>query len=133
MNEIKLGDKVRSVVSGFEGTVTAKCEYLHGATQYAVTAPVLVNGEVKTEWFQSSELEGLTARPAVEKQQEPFIQRIEEEKAQLDERIDKLLAFTRTTPFANLDATMQDLMFNQLGAMKKYSEILGDRLDILRQ
>lgn len=56
MNEIKLGDKVRGKVSGFLGTVTAKCEYLHRATEYAVTAPEPVNGEVKTEWFSASEL-----------------------------------------------------------------------------
>lgn len=57
MNEIKLGDKVRSNVSGFLGTVTAKCEYLHGNTTYCVTAPEPVNGEVKNEWFSSSELQ----------------------------------------------------------------------------
>lgn len=57
MNKIKLGDKVRSTVSGFQGIVTAKCEYLHDATRYAVTASKPVNGEVKTEWFAASELE----------------------------------------------------------------------------
>lgn len=56
MVEIKLGDKVRSKVSGFLGTITAKCEYLHGTTTYAVTAPKPVNGEVKTEWLAASEL-----------------------------------------------------------------------------
>lgn len=56
MNEIKLGDKVRSNVSGFFGTVTAKCEYLHGNTSYAVTAPDPVEGEVKVEWFAATEL-----------------------------------------------------------------------------
>lgn len=56
MNEIKLGDIVFSEVSGFHGTVTAKCEYLHGMTQCEVTAPELVNGEVKTAWIPESEL-----------------------------------------------------------------------------
>lgn len=56
MHNINLGDKVRSSVSGFSGTVTAKCEYLHGSTTYAVTAPEPLNGEVKTEWFAESEL-----------------------------------------------------------------------------
>lgn len=56
MIEIKLGDKVRSKVSGFSGTITAKCEYLHSITTYAVTAPEPINGEVKTEWFAASEL-----------------------------------------------------------------------------
>ena len=57
MNEIKLGDKVRSTVSGFSGTVTAKCEYLHSNTSYAVTAPEPIDGEVKIEWFGGTELE----------------------------------------------------------------------------
>ena len=56
MIEIKLGDKVRSKVSGFSGTITAKCEYLHSTTTYAVTAPEPINGEVKTEWFAAAEL-----------------------------------------------------------------------------
>lgn len=56
MNGIKLGEKVRSSVSGFSGTITAKCEYLYGMTMYAVTAPEPMNGEVKTEWFAASEL-----------------------------------------------------------------------------
>lgn len=30
MNKINLGDKVRSKVSGFSGTVTAICHYLYG-------------------------------------------------------------------------------------------------------
>ena len=46
MIEIKLGDKVRSKVSGFSGTITAKCEYLHSTTTYAVTAPEPINGMV---------------------------------------------------------------------------------------
>ena len=57
MNKINLGDKVRSTVSGFEGTVTAVCEYLHSTTQYSVTLPGVVNGETKTEWFGVTELE----------------------------------------------------------------------------
>lgn len=56
-SEIKLGDKVRSTVNGFSGTVTAKCEYLHGNTSFSVTLTELVNGESKTEWFNASELE----------------------------------------------------------------------------
>lgn len=56
MTEIKLGDKVRSSVSGFSGTVTAKCEYLHGSTQYQVTASEVVDGDVKSEWLYPSEL-----------------------------------------------------------------------------
>lgn len=56
MNEIKLGDKVTSKVSGFTGTVTAKCEYLYSETQYAVTANELIGGDEKTKWFSIAEL-----------------------------------------------------------------------------
>lgn len=57
MNEIKLGDKVRSTVSGFEGTVTGIAEYLHQTKQTQITAPKLTDGEVKIDWFPLTELE----------------------------------------------------------------------------
>ncbi|MDR0682044.1 MAG: hypothetical protein LBG15_09395 [Dysgonamonadaceae bacterium] len=41
---IKLGQKVRDIVSGFEGITTAKCEYLNGCVQYGVT-PVSTDGK----------------------------------------------------------------------------------------
>lgn len=56
MDKIKLGDKVRSSVSGFSGTITAKCEYLHSTTQYCVTAKCKDN-DIKEAWFAASELE----------------------------------------------------------------------------
>jgi len=55
--EIKLGDTVRSKVSGFAGVVIKKCEYLHGQDRYEVTARELYGGDVKSEWFDASELE----------------------------------------------------------------------------
>jgi preprotein translocase subunit YajC len=57
MNEIKLGDKVRSKVSGFSGTVTAVCHYLHSDTHYAVTPTVNPDGKVNVTWFALAELE----------------------------------------------------------------------------
>ncbi len=57
MNEIKLGNKVRSKVSGFEGTVTGIVEYLHHSKQAQVTAPKLTDGEIKIEWLSLTELE----------------------------------------------------------------------------
>lgn len=59
MNDIKLGDKVRSSVSGFSGTVTAITHYLHGETYYSVTAHELTDGEQKAAWFSIGELEKL--------------------------------------------------------------------------
>lgn len=51
MNRIKLGDKVRSTVSGFSGTVTAICHYLYNESQYCVKQNALVNGDEKVCWF----------------------------------------------------------------------------------
>jgi len=36
MSKIKLGVKAKDVVTGFEGIVTAKVEYLNGCVQYAL-------------------------------------------------------------------------------------------------
>jgi hypothetical protein len=35
---IKLGDKVRDNITGFEGTVTGRAEYLNGCVRYQVEA-----------------------------------------------------------------------------------------------
>lgn len=56
MNRIKLGDKVRSTVSGFSGTVTAICHYLYNESQYCVKQNALVNGDEKVCWFSIGEL-----------------------------------------------------------------------------
>jgi hypothetical protein len=42
--DIRLGMKVRDVVTGFEGIVIARCEYLNGCLQYGV-APKQKKGE----------------------------------------------------------------------------------------
>lgn len=57
MNELKLGDSVRSKVSHFIGVLTAKSEHLHGSPQGQVTLTTPVDGETKSEWFALSELE----------------------------------------------------------------------------
>lgn len=36
MNELRLGLLVRDVVSGFEGTITSRVEYINGCVQYGV-------------------------------------------------------------------------------------------------
>jgi|GEM_PF-4312561 len=56
-HKIELGDKARSKVSGFHGTVTSICSYLYGESRYEVTSPEPIDGEVKTVWFSAAELE----------------------------------------------------------------------------
>jgi hypothetical protein len=54
--------------------------------------------------------------------------RVRDEKAALDDKIQKLDAFIGKDYFLNLKKEAQDLMLKQLEVMKQYSEILGDRI-----
>ncbi|MFR8942593.1 MAG: crAss001_48 related protein [Bacteroides eggerthii] len=62
---------------------------------------------------------------------ELFIQRIVDEKAELDERAGKLADFVKSEKFHSLDSGMQILMIEQYDVMKRYSVILGKRLELL--
>ena len=62
---------------------------------------------------------------------EPFIQRIVDEKAELDERAGKLGDFVKSEKFHSLDSEMQSLMVEQYDMMKRYSVILGKRLELV--
>ena len=58
MDKIELGDKVRSKVSGFNGTVTAICQYLYSDTMIQVTSTTLnPDGKENKIWFTSAELD----------------------------------------------------------------------------
>ena len=65
------------------------------------------------------------------KYMETFIQRIVDEKAELDERAGKLGDFVKSEKFHSLDSDMQSLMVKQYDVMKRYSVILGKRLELL--
>lgn len=47
MSKIKLGNKVRDKVTGFEGIATAKVEYITGCDQYCVNPGVGKDGEIR--------------------------------------------------------------------------------------
>lgn len=59
---------------------------------------------------------------------QPHQQRVVMEKAELDERIQKLFAFQQTTTFESLHPAEQERLFNQLSAMRPYAEILRQRI-----
>lgn len=65
------------------------------------------------------------------KYMESFIHRIVDEKAELDERAGKLGDFVKSEKFHSLDSEMQSLMVEQYDVMKRYSVILGKRLELL--
>lgn len=60
-----------------------------------------------------------------------FIGRIVNEKNELDDRAGKLGGFVNTEKFHSLDSEMQSLMVEQYDVMKRYSVILGKRLELL--
>ena len=51
----KLGGKVKDPITGFEGIVTTRCEYLHGPPRVLVEAKVH-DGKLNSEWFDESRL-----------------------------------------------------------------------------
>jgi hypothetical protein len=61
---IRLGSKVKDVVSGFEGITTGRAEYLTGCAQYLVAPPGLdKDGKLKdAHWFDEGKLV-VTAAP----------------------------------------------------------------------
>lgn len=62
---------------------------------------------------------------------EAFELRVLNEEADLNEKIEKLEAFTKNDKFNGLDDEMKDLMSKQLIIMKGYHQILVKRLDKL--
>lgn len=47
-----LGDRAKDVITGFEGIVTGRCEYLTGCEQVLLIPPVDKDGKrVDGEWF----------------------------------------------------------------------------------
>lgn len=57
-----------------------------------------------------------------------FISRLSDEKSQLDEKIAKLEAFTKSDAFNSIDNVQRGLLKIQLNAMVTYSQILDERL-----
>lgn len=45
--EIKLGKKVKDIVTGMEGIATARVEYLNGCVQYCVRPPIDKDGKLQ--------------------------------------------------------------------------------------
>jgi len=61
-----------------------------------------------------------------------FKERLVEEKAQLNEKIEKLEAFVASENFSKIEAVQMSLLNAQLFAMKTYSQILVERLAWLK-
>lgn len=57
-----------------------------------------------------------------------FISRLQDEKDQIDKKIEKLDAFTKSGDFDNIDNVQRGLLRIQLSAMQNYSQVLYERL-----
>lgn len=64
--KIKLGNKYKDPITGFEGTATARIEYLWGCVQFEIRPfGVDKDGKVKeSAWFDESRLVDLENTPA---------------------------------------------------------------------
>lgn len=60
-----------------------------------------------------------------------FLERLKVEKAELDEKIEKLTAFSNSDKFKDIDSKQQSLLNIQLKIMESYSQILLERLVLL--
>jgi hypothetical protein len=66
-SEIKLGQKVKDLVTGYEGIAVARVEYLNGCVQYCVKPPTTNNTMPAGEYIDHQQLEvvgdGITVEP----------------------------------------------------------------------
>lgn len=60
-----------------------------------------------------------------------FLERLKVEKIELDEKIEKLTAFSNSDKFKDIDSKQQSLLNIQLKIMESYSQILLERLVLL--
>ena len=65
---IKLGQKVRDKVTGFEGVATAKLEYINGCIQYCVKPKIKEQGKMpEGVYIDHQQLEVLDEETIIEK------------------------------------------------------------------
>lgn len=64
---------------------------------------------------------------------EQFIQRLNDEKQQLDEKIEKLEAFTQSEKFQEVEPVQMSLLNIQLSSMRTYSQCLVERITWLKK
>lgn len=69
--KFKLGAQARDTVTGFEGTITGRNEWLNGCKQYCLKAKVGEDGKIKSgEWIDEQQVE--IVKPAKEAERPPI-------------------------------------------------------------
>lgn len=51
---IRFGNRVRDIVTGFEGIVTARVEFINGIVNYLVSPPVAEDGDMREDMWVSA-------------------------------------------------------------------------------
>lgn len=54
---IDLGKKAKDKITGFEGIITGRAQYLYGCDQYLVTPPAKDGAKIEAYWFDEGRLE----------------------------------------------------------------------------
>lgn len=54
---IKLGQKAKDKVTGFEGILTGMARYLYGCDQYCIVPPVIDGKIGDSQWFDEGRIE----------------------------------------------------------------------------
>lgn len=61
---IKLGGKVRDRVTGFEGVVVARTDWLYGCSRFGVQSSGMKDGvPLAAQWFDEQSLDALSTEP----------------------------------------------------------------------
>ena len=54
---IKLGQKAKDIITGFEGIITGRAQYIYGCDQYCLVPPVIDGKPGEGQWFDEGRLE----------------------------------------------------------------------------
>lgn len=56
--EINLGDMARDKITGFDGVITGRTEWINGCVRYALQSKTLKDGKIlEPEWIDSQQIE----------------------------------------------------------------------------
>lgn len=59
-----LGFRAKDVITGYQGTITGKAEYLTGCTQYCIVPNVGEDGTIRAgEWFDETRIQLMSDHP----------------------------------------------------------------------
>ncbi len=61
--KIKLGDVARDTITGFEGTVVARTDWLNGCSRFSLQPKGLHDGKIiEADWFDDMQIEVVKAK-----------------------------------------------------------------------